>query len=168
MSGQAPGARLRSLVERGLGLEAALLERAAPWVLLGVRLVVGLGLAQAGLGKWRHFDRTTAFFASLGLPLPALQVVLAASTELAGGLLLAAGLGTRVVAIPLVFTMLVAYGTAHRDAFGSIEAFAGAPPFPFLCGALLGLFAGPGALALDRRLAPPQPVRSPGLVPAVS
>lgn len=155
LPGVGAGGRLRALVERGRVLEETALRRAAPWALLGVRLVVGLGLAQAGLGKWLHFDRTAAFFGGLGLPLPALQVVLAASTELAGGLLLAAGVATRVTTLPLVFTMLVAYATAHLDAWGSIEAFAGAPPFPYLAGALLVLFAGPGALALEGRRGAP-------------
>ncbi len=51
----------------------------------------------------------------LGLPFPALLANLAAWTELAGGLLLIVGLFTRLVSIPLMFTMLVAATTVHAQ-----------------------------------------------------
>ena len=51
----------------------------------------------------------------LGLPMPALMVFLAASAELFGGLALLLGAATRLVAIPLMMTMIVAAGTAHWD-----------------------------------------------------
>ena len=51
----------------------------------------------------------------LGLPAPAVMVLLAASAELLGGLALLAGLATRLVVLPLMVTMLVAAGTAHWD-----------------------------------------------------
>ena len=49
----------------------------------------------------------------LGLPLPAMMVLLAAGAELVGGLALIVGLATRLVVIPLMVTMLVAAGTSH-------------------------------------------------------
>lgn len=49
----------------------------------------------------------------LGLPFPDLLAFLAGWTEFLGGLLLVIGLFTRLVAIPLMFTMLVAATTVH-------------------------------------------------------
>jgi uncharacterized membrane protein YphA (DoxX/SURF4 family) len=51
----------------------------------------------------------------LGLPLPGLLANLAAWTELAGGWLLLVGLFTRLISIPLLFTMLVAISTVHAE-----------------------------------------------------
>lgn len=51
----------------------------------------------------------------LGLPMPAVLAFLAAWTELLGGWLLLFGLWTRLVSLPLMFTMAVAAGTAHWD-----------------------------------------------------
>lgn len=49
----------------------------------------------------------------LGLPLPWLLAVLATAAELIGGALLLVGLATRLVAVPLMITMLVAITTVH-------------------------------------------------------
>lgn len=51
----------------------------------------------------------------LDLPFPELLANLAAWTEFLGGWLLLIGLATRLVAIPLMFTMLVAATTVHAD-----------------------------------------------------
>ena len=51
----------------------------------------------------------------LGLPFPALLAFLAGWTEFLGGWLLLVGLLTRVVAIPLAFTMFIAMATVHID-----------------------------------------------------
>lgn len=51
----------------------------------------------------------------LGLPAPTLMANLAAWTEFAGGWLLLIGLLTRLVSIPLMFTMIVAVTTVHAE-----------------------------------------------------
>jgi putative oxidoreductase len=51
----------------------------------------------------------------LGLPLPSLLANLAAWAEFAGGWLLLFGLLTRLVSIPLMFTMLVAMSSVHAQ-----------------------------------------------------
>jgi putative oxidoreductase len=72
---------------------------------------------QAGWNKFNHFDNTVAWFGNsdwgLGLPLPAVLASLAIAAELVGGVLLLLGLLTRLVAIPLLVTMLVAIFTVH-------------------------------------------------------
>jgi uncharacterized membrane protein YphA (DoxX/SURF4 family) len=73
----------------------------------------------AGLTKLMTFPDTVSWFGNpdwgLGLPLPWLMAALATWTELLGGLLLLLGLGTRLIAVPLMITMLVAALAVHWD-----------------------------------------------------
>lgn len=124
-------------------------------VLLLVRVSMGWGFFLTGKGKLLNLERTTRFFDSLELPLPKFQAIVAGSTEMAGGLLLIAGLGTRLISVPLAFTMVVAYLTAHRDeAFASLSDFTDQAPFPFLMAALVNLAFGAGKFSVDRLLQP--------------
>lgn len=86
---------------------------------LALRLYLAPVLMQAGYNKLSHFSDTAAWFGNpdwgLGLPFPELMVVLAAGTEFVGGGLLILGLATRLIAIPLSFTMLVAAFAVHWD-----------------------------------------------------
>src|SRR5262249_35284998 len=78
---------------------------------------------------------------------------LAGTTESVGGLLLLLGVASRVVTIPLIVTMLVAYATAHADVVHALwsnpNLFVKAPPFLYLLTALLVLCFGPGLLSID-------------------
>ena len=107
----------------------------------------------AGKGKLLNIERTAEFFGSLNIPMPLLNAYLAGATECFGGLLLVVGIGSRLVAISVAFTMIVAYVTADFEALTSIfsdpDKFVAAAPFPFLFIALLVLAFGPGALSLD-------------------
>lgn len=124
-------------------------------VLLLVRVSMGWGFFLTGKGKLLNLERTTRFFDSLELPLPKFQAILAGSTEMVGGLLLIAGLGTRLISVPLAFTMVVAYLTAHRDeAFASLSDFTDQAPFPFLMAALVTLAFGAGKFSVDCLLQP--------------
>lgn len=124
-------------------------------VLLLIRVSLGWGFFLTGKGKLINLERTTRFFDSLELPLPKFQAILAGSTEMIGGLLLIAGLGTRFISVPLAFTMVVAYLTAHRDeAFASLSDFTDQAPFPFLMAAMVTLAFGAGKFSVDRLLQP--------------
>ena len=124
-------------------------------VLLMIRITMGWGFFLTGKGKLLNLEKTTRFFDSLHLPLPKFQAILAGTTEMGGGLLLVAGLGTRLVSVPLAFTMVVAYLTAHRDeAFLSLSDFTDQAPFPFLMAALATMAFGAGGVSLDRLLQP--------------
>ncbi len=80
------------------------------------RLILAPVMMQAGYNKFAAFDSTVAWFGNgLGLPMPEVMVFLAASAELIGGALLLIGLLTRLVAIPLMVTMLVAVFAVHWD-----------------------------------------------------
>jgi putative oxidoreductase len=135
-------------------------------LLLVIRLYWGIGFAQTGWGKLMNLDRTAGFFESLNIPLPKLNAILAATTETLGGVLLALGLFARPASVPLVFTMLVAYATAHREELMAITSdpgqFFSAAPFLFLFASLLVLAFGPGKLSLDALLARKVPASGSG------
>jgi len=123
-------------------------------VLLIIRLLVGVGFAQAGWGKLSgDMDQVAGYFASLGIPAPTLNAYMAAVTELVGGIVLVLGIASRLTTIPLIVTMIVAFATAHREALGSLFSdpgtVMGEAPFPFLLGSLVVLLWGPGLFSLD-------------------
>ncbi len=126
-------------------------------ILFLLRLWWCWSFAATGWGKLMHLEKTTTFFASLGLPAPKVNALMAGSTECLGGVLLLLGLFSRVVSVPLTFTMLVVYVTADREAlqaiFSDTDKFVSAAPFPFLLVALLVLAFGPGKLSLDHLFA---------------
>jgi putative oxidoreductase len=124
-----------------------------PALLLVIRGWWGWSFFLTGKGKLLHLGRTTEFFASLAIPAPKLNAIMAGSTECVGGLLLLAGLFSRAISVPLIFTMLVAYGTADREAalalFGDPDKFTGAAPFLFLLASVIVFAFGPGRLSVD-------------------
>ena len=73
----------------------------------------------ASNNKWNPFDGDSSldsviqWFGNLGLPFPALMAYLAWGTEYFGAILLALGLATRWISIPLMATMIVAAVTVH-------------------------------------------------------
>jgi putative oxidoreductase len=127
-----------------------------PVLLLAIRLYWGWSFFSTGRGKLAHLDKITEFFASLGIPMPHANAAIAGSVECVGGLLILAGLFSRVVAIPLIFTLCVAYATAERESLQAIfsdpDKFTGATPFLFLLAMVIVFAFGPGALSLDRLL----------------
>jgi len=69
----------------------------------------------AGMGKLSNAEHLIPYFDNLGIPAPGLMVYVAGLTELVGGILLIPGIAVRLVAVPLMFTMIVAAGTAHWE-----------------------------------------------------
>lgn len=76
----------------------------------------------ASNNKWNPFDNSSSldsviqwFEHGLKLPFPALNAYMAWSAEYFGAILLALGLGTRWICIPLMITMIVAATTVHLD-----------------------------------------------------
>ena len=125
-------------------------------LLLVLRLYWGSLFVQTGWGKLTHLGRTAGYFESLHIPLPQLNALLAGGTECFGGALLLLGLYVRFATPALVFTMIVAYATAEREALAAIvsdtDKFTGAAPFLFLLVALAVFAFGPGKLSLDALL----------------
>lgn len=71
----------------------------------------------AGTNKLNGMDNVISWFGNpdwgLGLPAPAVMAWLATGTEVLGAVALLVGLGTRLFAIPLMITMLVAAFKVH-------------------------------------------------------
>lgn len=128
---------------------------ASPFLLV-IRLYWGWSFFQTGKGKLMNLERTAQFFASLDIPAPKLNAILASSVECSCGLLLALGLGGRVTPVPLIGCMTVAYLTAEKDALHALtrdpDQFVTATPFLFLLAALTVFVFGPGRLSLDALL----------------
>ena len=124
--------------------------------LLAVRLYWGWQFMQTGWGKLSDIGKVVGFFTGLGIPAPALNAYFIATLEFGGGLLLVLGLGSRLIALPLVIDMLVAYITADREAlfsiFSSPDKFTGAAPYTFLVASLIVLIFGPGSISADTAL----------------
>lgn len=122
-------------------------------LLLAVRLYWGISLSITGWGKFINHDHVTEFFRGLNIPLPALNAYLAASAECIGGALLAVGLASRLASLPVIFTMAIAYLTAHFDSVRTIienpDNFVSQSPFNFLLAALIVFSFGPGAFSID-------------------
>jgi putative oxidoreductase len=140
-------------VKRWYAAEIGYLSYLQPVFLLMIRLYIGWGFFKAGKGKLLNIESTVEFFRGLDIPMPALNAYLAGTTECFGGLCLLLGVASRVVPIPLVFTMLVAYATAHTEEFhalwGNPNLFLKAPPFLFLLTAIIVLLFGPGVFSVD-------------------
>ena len=126
-------------------------------LLLVIRLYWGWQFFQTGKGKLMNLDRTAGFFQSLNIPHPHLNAIMAGCTECFGGLCLLLGLGSRILTIPLIFTMSIAYLTAESDALHAIfsdpDKFVSAAPFEFMLAAIIVLVFGPGKFSLDWLLA---------------
>ena len=124
-----------------------------PLLLLVIRLYWGWEFFITGKAHLMNLDKTTAFFTELHIPLPKLNAIIAGSTECGGGLLLLLGLGSRLVTVPLIFTMIIAYVAADSEAlhavFSDPDKFTGATPFLFLFASVLIFVFGPGRISLD-------------------
>ncbi|MCF6387440.1 DoxX family protein [Mycobacterium sp. MBM] len=88
------------------------------FALLVLRVVLGLTMAAHGFNKFFGGGRipgTAGWFDSIGMRPGAFHARLAATTEIAAGIGLAAGLLTPVPAAGFVALMIVAAWTVHRD-----------------------------------------------------
>lgn len=100
--------KLQALLDRSKQLEFL-----APLLL---RIFLAPILIIAGYGKLTAIEDTAYYFGEyLGMPAPMLMAFLAGATEFFGGIAILIGLATRWFAIPLMFTMIVAAGTAHWE-----------------------------------------------------
>jgi putative oxidoreductase len=118
-----------------------------------IRLTVGLVFIQTGWAKLHTLDKTTEYFASLHIPMAALNARVAASTEFFGGILILIGLGARLVSLPMAFTMVVAILTARRDELDGLLSLVGFDEWSYLVMFLVIAILGPGALSLDALIA---------------
>jgi putative oxidoreductase len=81
--------------------------------LLLMRIILAIGFFGPVKMKIGNIEGIINWFESINIPMPALNAYLATGTEALGVILLALGLGTRLISIPLIITMIVAIVTVH-------------------------------------------------------
>jgi len=163
-----------SIVNTGINLYRRFLNLLnflqSPFLLL-VRVYWGWQFWQAGWGKLQDISKPIGFFTELGIPFPVFNAWFVSLLECFGGILLILGLASRLISIPLVIDMVVAYIAADREALKSIvsepDKFYAAAPYTLLFASLIVLIFGPGTISLDyliaryvrkRHSAEPEPV----------
>ena|SRR5438067_9683355 len=114
------------------------------------RLAGGVVFVIFGAGKFVNHGSELASFQAYGLPAPDAFVYAIGVIELVGGMLLILGLLTRPAALVLAGDMVGAIVVSGIGR-GELVSLTLAPAELLLC--LYLLWTGPGALALDRRLA---------------
>lgn len=114
-----------------------------------VRITVGVVFIGTGWGKLHSLDKITDFFGSLHIPFPHFNAILASCTEFFGGILVLVGALTRLAALPLAFTMVVAIITAKRDDIDGLSTLLGFEEFSYLVMFLWLALAGPGKASID-------------------
>jgi putative oxidoreductase len=119
-------------------------------VTAGLRIFVGVVFVFFGGLKFLITQFEVAEFVRFGFPESALVVQLVGLLEVAAGLMLVVGLATRLAALGLAVVMAGAILTAGLSVGGPFHL--GLAP-ALLAANLYLLVAGPGSLALDRRLA---------------
>ena len=116
----------------------------------GILLIARLGLGGImafahGLGKLPPSEGFIAAVGSLGFPLPVLFAWAAALSEFVGSLAVSIGFATRLSALMVSFTMLVAaFGRHFSDPFEKKEM-----ALVYLCGFLLCAAVGSGRYSID-------------------
>lgn len=117
-----------------------------------IRLIVGLAFIQIGWGKIQNPFHWMGPDAAI----PSFLQFLAAISEFGGGIALILGLLTRLAAIGLACTMVVATCVLHFQMGYPFVDLTGPNnfqlPLVYLLISLLMLIAGPGRFSLDRRL----------------
>jgi putative oxidoreductase len=130
-----------------LSSPAAFAERPAGWGLTITRWTSGVIFVSFGAGKFIDHAAEATSFQAYGLPSPGVFTDAIGVLELAGGVLLLLGLGTRVVAALLAGDMvgaIIVSGLLRDETISLTLA-------PALLLAMLALIAlGPGQFSLDR------------------
>lgn len=117
--------------------------------LLFVRIVLVIGFYKPAMMKISNVSGIAEWFGGMGYPLPMVSAVLATGTEVLGVILLALGLGTRLISVPLMFVMLIAIFTVHiSNGFASGDNGFEIPLYYFLMLFTL-MVNGGGKLSLD-------------------
>lgn len=151
---------MSKVIERARGAYKWLIKAASSLqspFLLAVRLYWGWQFFQTGWGKLQDISKPIDYFTQLGIPFPTFNAYFIGYTECVGGILLFIGLASRLISIPLVIDMCVAYIIADKEALKSIFSdpgkFYAADPYTFWFAALLVLIFGPGKISVDYLIA---------------
>lgn len=113
------------------------------------RIILVYGFYSPAIYKVSDFGGTAEWFASMGIPMPTLNAYLAGITEISGVVLLTLGLGTRIIAFPMIFTMIVAIFTVHIDNGFSAAHNGYEIPLYFIFMLISLMIYGPGRISID-------------------
>jgi putative oxidoreductase len=145
-----------ALVQTLLNLRRRVLSLVAKLAFIApllLRVTLGAVFVKTGYDKLSNLGQVTEFFASLGIPMPGFNAALASTTEFVGGILLLIGLATRLAALPMAFTMLIAILTAKRSEIEGITSLLGFEEWSYLVMFLVLALIGAGPLSLDALIA---------------
>lgn len=134
-----------------------LLKTSAPASAVLVRLAVGAIFLSEGVQKFLFpVELGAGRFSKIGIPAPGATATFVGVVEIVCGLLILAGLLTRLAAVPLIIDMLVAISTTKIPMLLKSGFWAAAHEarvdFAMLFGLLFLLAAGAGPLSADARL----------------
>lgn len=90
-------------------------QAVTPWIHIGLRLGLVALVAKPALSKVLTYGRSVSFFDALGIPAPAILVILAGGIQVGAIVLLLVGVGERLAAISLLPVMVVAILYAGLD-----------------------------------------------------
>ena len=120
--------------------------------LLFARLAVAYGFYEPAMMKWADINSVAQWFGSIGIPFPTLNAYMAASTEIAGVVLLTLGLFTRAISLPLIIVMIVAIVTVHLPHGFSAGDNGFEIPLYYMLFLFLFFTNGAGKFSLDRAI----------------
>jgi putative oxidoreductase len=81
--------------------------------LLLFRVILAIGFFGPATMKVKNLEGVAEWFGSMSYPFPMVSAILAMTTEVLGVILLTIGLGSRIIALPMMFVMVVAIFTTH-------------------------------------------------------
>jgi putative oxidoreductase len=117
-----------------------------------LRLVFGYFWLETGWAKLHNLEFFSARFVEWGIPWPMLSATVSGATDLIGGALLIIGLGTRLVAIPMIINMLVALAVVVLPTISTVNEFVELDEVLYVAVLFWLLMAGPGKASLDHLL----------------
>jgi len=128
------------------------LSRAADLPLLFMRLILAYGFYLPVTMKLNDVNAVGSWFESMGYPFPYFNAYMATITEVAGVILLALGLGTRIISVPLMVVMLVAIFTVHYGNGFNAGDNGSEIPLYYLLMLFTLIIMGPGRISVDHLL----------------
>ena len=118
-----------------------------------LRLVFGWFWLETGWAKLYNLEFFAGRFVEWGIPFPMLSATASGAVDLIGGALLILGLGTRLIAIPMIVNMLVALAVVVLPTITTFNEFVELDEVLYVCVLFWLLMAGPGKASLDHLLA---------------
>ena len=118
-----------------------------------LRLTFGWFWLETGWAKLHNLEFFSQRFVEWGIPLPMLSATASGAVDLVGGALLILGLGTRLVAVPMIVNMLVALAVVVLPGISTFNEFVELDEVLYVAVLFWLLMAGPGKASLDHLIA---------------